>query len=503
MNRAVERVRLLLAGDLTLGTFLDRLAAVHGDRRLVEEATEDGESSLRLTYTQAADLVARRAAGLAGAIAPGERVVIATPNGYDVLLLILAVSRAGGVAVPVNPQMRPAEIDHVIADSGAALVIRHADDVALGSVTIAPAPAAPGDVAAILYTSGTTGTPKGAELTHRALVGQLRGSMAWPTRLRRDEAVVGLPVAHVMGLATLLGLAAAGIPVYFFRRFRPVPVLDAIASRRATIFVGVPAMYRMLLDAGAEQRDLRSVRVWGSGADVMPADVADRFKRMGALITLPAVGVSVGQALFAEGYGMVELGGAVAARLSPPYLPARIGQVLTSLPGYRMRVVDDAGNDAALGEVGHLLVKGPGLLRRYHGDRAATDAVLTADGWLRTGDLARRGPLGVLFFAGRGKDVIKHGGYSVYPTEVERALEEHPAVAEAAVVGVPDERTGQLPVAAVVLATGASATADELLAFGRSRLADYKAPQRIVIVDQLPRTGTDKVAKTELLPLFA
>jgi acyl-CoA synthetase (AMP-forming)/AMP-acid ligase II len=235
----------------------------------------------------------------------------------------------------------------------------------------------------------------------------------------------------------------------------------------------------------------------------MPADVADRFKRMGALITLPAVGVSVGQALFAEGYGMVELGGAVAARLSPPYLPARIGQVLTSLPGYRMRVVDDAGNDAALGEVGHLLVKGPGLLRRYHGDRAATDAVLTADGWLRTGDLARRGPLGVLFFAGRGKDVIKHGGYSVYPTEVERALEEHPAVAEAAVVGVPDERTGQLPVAAVVLATGASATADELLAFGRSRLADYKAPQRIVIVDQLPRTGTDKVAKTELLPLFA
>ena len=501
MIRAVERVRLLLAGDLTLGTFLERLAVVHGDRRLVEEAPEEGGSPLRLTYPAAADLVARRAAGLVGAIAPGERVVIATPNGYDVLLLILAVSRAGGVAVPVNPQMRPAEIDHVIADSGATLVIRHADQVALGSVTIAAA-VDPGDVAAILYTSGTTGAPKGAELTHRALVGQLRGSMAWPTRLRRDEAVVGLPVAHVMGLATLLGLAAAGIPVYFFRRFRPVPVLDAIVSRRATIFVGVPAMYRMLLDAGAEERDLRSVRVWGSGADVMPADVADRFKRMGALVTLPAVGVSLGQALFAEGYGMVELGGAVAARLSPPYLPARIGQVLTPLPGYRMRVVDDAGNDAPAGEVGHLLVKGPGLLRRYHGDRAATDAVLTADGWLRTGDLARRGPLGVLFFAGRGKDVIKHGGYSVYPTEVERALEEHPAVAEAAVVGVPDERTGQVPVAAVVLTTGALATAEELLAFGRSRLADYKAPRRIVIVAELPRTGTEKVAKTELVDLF-
>jgi acyl-CoA synthetase (AMP-forming)/AMP-acid ligase II len=498
----IDRLRLARDRNLLLGTVLERLAALHGSRRLVEELGDD--DPLRLTFAQGADLVARQASVVAGRIASGDRVVLAVPNSYSMLLLTMAVSRAGGVAVPVNPRMRPAEIDHVIADSGATWVIRGEDEVDARSQP--PLPASETDarsVAAILYTSGTTGRPKGAELTHRSLLGELGLATLWPGGLHRDEAVVGLPVAHVMGLAVLLALAAAGIPVFFIPRFRPDVALDAIEDRRATVFVGVPAMYRMMLDAGAEGRDLRSVRLWGSGADVMPADLAERFKRMGASVTLPGIRTSLGQATFAEAYGMVELGGGVAARVSPPYVPARYGRLLAPLPGYRLRVVDDAGVDARRRAVGHLLVKGPGVLRGYHGDAGATSEILTDDGWLRTGDLARPGPLGTVLFAGRDKDVIKHGGYSVYAMELEQAMEEHPAVAEAAALGLSDERAGQVPAVVVRLKPGASVTEDELLAFGRDRLADYKAPQRVAIVTDLPRTGTEKVKKPDLRGLFA
>jgi acyl-CoA synthetase (AMP-forming)/AMP-acid ligase II len=306
-----------------------------------------------------------------------------------------------------------------------------------------------------------------------------------------------------MGFASLAGLAVAGIPVCFLPRFDPEGVLDAIEGRRSTMFIGVPAMYRMLLEAGASQRDLRSVRVWASGADVMPSELARAFQRMGASFTVPGTGRSVGQALFVEGYGMVEVGGAVATRVSPPYLPLPFGDALgVTLPGYRTRVVDDAGSDVRGGTVGELWVQGPGVLDGYHGDPAATAAAVTDDGWLRTGDLARRGPLGLLIFAGRKKDVIKNGGYSVFAVEVEAALEEHPDVVEAAVVGLADERRGEVPVAAVRLRAGAATTGDELVAWAAGVVAPYKAPRRVIVVDELPRTGTTKVQKAQLLTLF-
>src|SRR5262249_6193888 len=156
---------------------------------------------------------------------------------------------------------------------------------------------------------------------------------------------------------------------------------------RATVFVGVPAMYRMLLDAGAEQRDLRSIRVWLAGADVMPEDLARRFKRMGASATLPGVGWSVGEAMFAEGYGMVETAGGASVKRPPPFVPVGLGESIgIPLPPYRFRVVDDDGRDVRRGQVGELLLKGPGALEGYHGDHTATAAVLTDDGWVRTGD---------------------------------------------------------------------------------------------------------------------
>jgi acyl-CoA synthetase (AMP-forming)/AMP-acid ligase II len=172
------------------------------------------------------------------------------------------------------------------------------------------------------------------------------------------------------------------------------------------------------------------------------------------------------------------------------------------MPGYRFRVIDDDGNDVGTGQVGELLMRGPGITRGYWGDDDATRATLTDDGWLRTGDLARKGLLGTVLFAGRKKDVIKHGGYSVYALEVERVLDDHPDVAEAAVVGVPDDRTGELVAAAVRLTPEATLDADALIAWCAERLSDYKVPSQIVAVDDFPRTGTRKVQKSELLRLF-
>jgi len=477
---------------------LERLAAVHGDRRLVEETS----GGLCLTVAESAGLVARWAGGVAAATAPGDVVVVASPNGYDQLLLCLAVSRAGALPAPVNAQMSDAEIAHVVKDSGAALTIAGAADLPAADPLTQATPADTSDVAALFYTSGTTGEPKGAELTHRSLVGALVPASALPMGLRHDEAVVSLPIAHIMGFGAALGLACLGVPVYFLPRFNPVKVLDAIESRRASVFVGVPAMYRMLLDAGAEDRDLRSVRLWVSGADAMPPDLAARFKKMGATTVLPGVG-AVGEAAFAEGYGMVETGGGVAAKFSPPGFGLGLGASMgLPLPGYRFKVVDDAGTEVPRGTVGELLVKGPGVLRGYHGDEDATTATLTDDGWLRTGDLARHGRFGLVTFAGRKKDVIKHGGYSVYALEVEQVLEQHPDVAEAAVVALPDDRKGEVPAAVVRLRDGADLDPDGLRTWLAGRLSEYKVPVRYAAIDELPRTGTRKVRRQELVTLF-
>ena len=498
MRSTLERVGFLLRRDHTLGNVMERLAAVHGGRHLVTEA----ESGLDLTYRQAAKRVSRWSGGVAALTEPGDVVVVATPNGYEQLLLSLAVARAGAIPAPVNDAMQAEEIDHVVADSGAAFVIRSPHQVDGREPLRESVHAAGHDVAALFYTSGTTGKPKGAALSHDALVATLKPSMAFPSLVRHDEAVVSLPVAHIMGFITLLGLAGAGVSTYFLHRFSAERVLDAIATRRSAMFVGVPAMYRSLLAAGAADRDLKSVRVWASGADVMPPDLAREFKTFGATASIPLVG-PVGEAVFAEGYGMVETGGGVAAKISPPYLPIGLGDSLgIPIPGYRMRVVDDEGVDVPAGEPGELLVKGPGVLRGYWGDEAATAAVLDEDGWLRTGDLVRKGPFNSVVFAGRKKDVIKRGGFSVYAVEIEAVLEEHPDVVEAAVVPLPDERLGEVPAAAVRLAAGATFDAAALEAFARQHLSHYKVPVRYLEVDDFPRTGTNKVQRREVVPLF-
>jgi acyl-CoA synthetase (AMP-forming)/AMP-acid ligase II len=306
-----------------------------------------------------------------------------------------------------------------------------------------------------------------------------------------------------MGFVTLLGLSVAGVPAAFLPRFSAVRVLDLIEQRRVSAFVGVPTMYRMLLEAGAGFRDLTSVRIWMSGADVMPPELAREFKSMGASATVPFIG-PVGEAAFVEGYGMVEVGGGAAAKVSPPLLPVGLGDSLgVPLPGWRFRVADAEGRSVPPGQVGELQLKGPGVLRGYWGDPTATAAALSEDGWLRTGDLVRAGVLGMVAFQGRSKHVIKSGGYSVYPLEVEADLEEHPDVLEAAVVGLDDDHLGEVPVAAVRLRPRAKVTTEELVEWAAQRMAHYKAPRRVVVVDDLPRTGTRKVQREHLVHLFA
>jgi len=497
--RLFDRLDLAHGRNLTLGTLVERLAAVHGSRRMVTEA--DGGFSV--TFAEAAALVDRWAAGVAAQSEPGDRVVVATANGYEQFLLTLAVARAGRLPAPVNAQMAAAEIDHVVADSGANLVIRTAGQVDSSGYHGPAAAAAATEVAALFYTSGTTGKPKGAELTHRGLLGGMSVAALLPLGGRSDEVVLGLPVAHIFGFGAVVGAACAGLPVYFFSRFNPVRVLDAIEGRRSSALAGVPAMYRMLLEAGAADRDLTSVRLWISGADAMPPELAAQFKRFGATVRLPLVG-AVGEATFAEGYGMVETGGGVAVRISPPLLPTGLGgSVGMALPGNSFKVVDPNGAEVAVGRSGELLLRGPGVLAGYHGSPEATSAALTADGWLRTGDMARRGVLGVINFEGRMKDVIKRGGYSVYAVEVEQTLEEHPDVLEAAVVALPDARDGEVPGAAVRLRKGTSLDGIDLGAWAGERLSRYKVPARFVAVDELPRTGTDKVQRKEVVALFA
>lgn len=502
-DRLKARTQLALTDDtLTLASLSHRVAAAHGDRILITTPT-----GLAWTAEEVAGAVEHASSVIGAQIEPGDRVLIEFPNGPELVLACLAICRAGGVAVPMNDASTANERDHVRKDSGATLTLTDPSLLAPRPIPLghtASHEQNPADVAVLLYTSGTTGKPKGAALTHRGLLASTRRLALIPTGLRRDESIVALPLAHVMGFAGFLSTLVAGLPSYVFPKFRPLDVLDAIETRRATVFVGVPAMYRMLLEAGAPTRDLSSIRIWMSGADAMPPELARQFQKMGANVTLPLLGHSIGEALFVEGYGMVELSGAAIVKVTPPYAGGFLNKARgATLPGYHTRVVDEEGKTVPLGQVGELMVKGPGVLDGYFGDEAATRATRTTDGWVHTGDLARRGLAGTVTFVGRAKDVVKVGGYSVYAAEVQGAIEAIEGVAEAAVVGLPDARKGERVVAAVRAMPGVALDADDIVSQLTTSLTAYKVPSAVIIVDELPRTTTGKIKRNELKDLLS
>ena len=401
----------------------------------------------------------------------------------------------GGVPAPVNAQMRPDEIAHVVADSGADVVLRTDGRASPAATPLDEAVTGrPDDLAALFYTSGTTGKPEGRRAHPQGARGSLTagGAVAVAAAPGRGGAVAcRWPTSWASPACWAWPRPAS--PSTSCRRSGPRPCSTPSRAGGPRIFVGVPAMYRMLLEAGAERRDLSSVRVWsrraptschrtsppGSSAWAPTASVFGRPGRRGGL---------------RRGLRHGRVGGGAAVRFSPPgFSAAVVDGVGMPLPGYRFKVVDDDGREVAARRGRRAAGEGPRRARRATtatprprrrpSPTTAGCAPATSPG---------AGPLGGVVFAGRKKDVIMHGGYSVYAVEVEEALEAHPDVLEAAVVGLPDERKGEVPVAAVRLRPGSSTTPEHLIGWAAEQLSDYKAPRRIVVVDELPRTGTTR-----------
>ncbi|RIK11342.1 MAG: hypothetical protein DCC49_00050 [Acidobacteria bacterium] len=500
-----------------LGEVSSMAAQHHGDRSAFEilPGSLRGEPKrTEISYAEFDSLVEALASDIASKLgAEGEsafpRIVVRGPNGVMFLASVLAASRAGAVAVPANPELTPQELEHVVADCGARVEIAPPEAAVLDGIDRVetrwsllhdrsrkwPSPDL-SEVAAIFYTSGTTGNPKGAMLTHRGLFSDISLAGAYP--FRSDFMVEALPTAHIMGFLVLAGALLAGIRTFAMERFRPVRVLDALESFGASMFVGVPAMYRMLLDAGAAYRDLKSVRVWMSAADVMPRDLAREFQRMGSAFTLG--GRPVGEALFVEAYGMVEYSGAATVKISLPFWDPFSSSIGIPLPGTSIKIIDESGKEVRRGEVGEIAIRGGKVLHSYRNREDETGKAVQG-GWLRTGDLAKRG-LVTDHFAGRSKDVVTSGGYTVYAVEVEEALRSFAGVADAAVVGVADHVLGERVAAAIEVEAGAKIDLDELRVWADSRLAGYKRPVEYAFVEELPRGSTRKVKKDQVRQLF-
>jgi long-chain acyl-CoA synthetase len=348
----------------------------------------------------------------------------------------------------------------------------------------------PDDPCTIGYTSGTTGYPKGAVQSHQAVLLNCALTATMHGRSERDVVVTALPAPHVYGNVVINGTFLAGGTVVLMERFVPAQALRLIGEHRATLFEGVPAMYAMMLtDPALDAADLSSLTRCTVGGQTMPTSTIERWQeRSGAALI--------------ELWGMTEISGlgTTHALYSPPVL----GSIGVSLPGIEVRVadLDDSSRDARRGEPGELMVRGPIVMLRYHGNPEATAEAIEPDGWLHTGDVATMDESGHLFVVDRRKDMIITGGYNVYPAEIERVLAAHPAVAMVAAGPVPDPVKGELACAYVVLADGANATEEELIAFAGERLAAYKRPRMVQFVATLPATSTGKIMRRELLKQF-
>ena len=468
---------------------------------------------LVLTYQQLGDAARRATALLAEAgVEPGDRVGIMLPNVPAFPIACYGALGAGAVVVPMNPQLKSREIAYYLSDSGARVLLAWhpvAAEAAAGAATVGarvikvetpdatdllrgltgvPARAAqPRSDAVILYTSGTTGLPKGAQLSHAGMARNAALTAQTLIRTAPGEVVMGcLPLFHVFGLTCALNASiAGGSMLTLLPRFDPGQALEIIGRDRVTIFEGVPTMYAaMLHHPGAKQADTSSLRVCVSGGAAMPVEVMRGFEQAFGCMIL-------------EGYGLSET--SPVASFNHPDRPRKPGSIGTPVRGVEMRIVDADGADLPVGQIGEIAIRGHNLMTGYWGNPAAT-AEAIPDGWLRTGDLARMDEDGYFYIVDRKKDLIIRGGYNVYPREVEEVLYEHPAVAEVAVVGIPETDLGEEVGAAVKLKPGSTATPDELRSFVRDRIAAYKYPRRVWIVPDLTKGPSGKILRREVHP---
>ncbi|MBJ7902248.1 long-chain fatty acid--CoA ligase [Streptomyces sp. DSM 110735] len=484
-------------------------AQVHPDRT----ALRIGDRTV--SYRSLDDLSARAADFLReSGLRPGDRVGIMLPNTPEFAICYFGALRAGGVVVPMNPLLKSREVAYYLGDSGTRLLFAWhdvadearagagqtgAEVVVLGSDGLDEVFASrnasaddvvdrgEGDTAVLLYTSGTTGRPKGAELTHANLT---RNRDIVATELLRlapaDVIFGGLPLFHAFGqTCTLNAAVASGACLTLLPRFDARRALEILSGHQVTVVAGVPTIFGRLL----EQPDLDTfddslLRLALSGGAALPPQVQHDFREAFDCVVL-------------EGYGLSET--SPVASFNTLRSGPRPGSVGTPITGVEMRVIGHDGEELPRGEIGEIAIRGHNVMKGYW-QRPEETAEAIRDGWFHTGDLARVDQDGYFWIVGRNKDLIIRGGYNVYPRELESVLYGHPAVADAAVVGLPDPDLGQEVGAAVVLKPGARATADELRAYVKDRVAAYKYPRKVWITDALPKGPTGKILKREIVP---
>ena len=458
--------------------------------------------------------------GLSALVQPGDRVAIILASNWYFVVSYFAAIGAGAIVVPMNPQSPSAElerelrtvrpkvaivgatsedaialidmaaigIEHVIVPEGVTLKDgRPFEDLLVADAT-PRYESDDDDLAVLMFTSGTAGSPKAASLTHGNLLSNVRQVQTYAAGAVRPSDVMlsVLPLFHIYGLnASLALMMYAGGSIVLVQRFDPSSALDTIREREVTVIAGVPPMYaawESLPMAEATRRDFASVRMAASGASKLDPELAVRFA--------DRFGVVIG-----EGYGLTEAAPVVtAANFADP----KVGTIGIPLPGVTIRLVDDQGNDALVGDPGEIRVKGPNVFPGYWEDADATARSLTHDGWLCTGDIAVADDAGNLSIVDRGKDLIIVSGFNVYPNEVEQVLAEHPGVSDVAVVGVPHPHTGESVKAFVVTKPDRSLEEDDLIAFCGKQLARYKCPTKILFVAELPHGLGGKILRREL-----
>ncbi len=490
--------------------------------RVIEGHDGDGTALISrnqtISYDELNEQVARMRGGLAGlGVVDGDRVALICGNGHPFVVGYFAALGLGAVVIPLNPtspapelQRELAAVEPVVAiiDRSAAASWRDVDagqlpalrsvisvdgdaadesfEALLEAEPVAVSDVDPDHLAVLMFTSGTAGAPRAAMLTHGNLLSNLEQARSTTNRVSADDVVYGvIPLYHIFGLNVVLALTlSVGASLVLVQRFDPATALESIRSRKVTVVPGSPAVWVAFSHFDEAPSDaLASVRLALSGAAKLPVSVAERV--------LERFGVAI-----AEGYGLTEASPIVTSSAGLPPVFGSVGRVLN---GVEVRLVDEEGGEALVGDAGEIWVKGPNVFAGYLDDPEATERVLTPDGWLRTGDIAVCDDDGRLYLVDRAKDLIIVSGFNVFPAEVEEVLGAHPDVVEVGVVGVPHPHTGEAVRAFIVLRPGASVDEDTLIDYARDHLARYKAPSKVLFVDELPRNANGKLVRRDLI----
>jgi long-chain acyl-CoA synthetase len=498
---------------MNLARLLDETAQRYGERPAI--VFEDQE----ISYAELADATSRFAGGLKKlGIEPDDRIAVYLPNLPQFVIAIWGILKAGAVSTPMNPQLRAREIAYQLHDSGAKLIIGllpllEEIEKAIGEIgsnvkIVTVGGESPHtrfrevlraepvfvdrddeDVALQPYTSGTTGRPKGVLLTHRNLISNVQAvSKLFPLKPEEDRLLVPIPMFHITGMTVMmLSPLARGSTIYPMLRWDAEEAFRLIEKHKITDFLAVPTIYiDMLHHPKAQQYDLSSLKLCSSGGAAMPVPVMEAFeKRFGIPIY--------------EGYGLTETSPVTHTNLAAP--KRKPGSIGWPIENTECKIVNDKGEELPPGEVGELLIRGPQIMKGYHKDPEATRQAIEPDGFFHTGDLAYRDEEGYYYIVDRVKDMINVGGLNVYPKEVEQVLYEHPAVAECAVVGVPDERKGETVKAYIVLKPGyqpSEQLKEEIKQHCLQEIAAYKHPRTIEFVGELPKTASGKIQRYRL-----